>query len=66
MTGDATELVVDLLKVTFLDSTTLGVLVWLRNNATRAEKTLSLTGVPPRVREIMHLTGLTGLFTERP
>lgn len=66
LAGDAADLVIDLSEVTFLDSTTLGVLVRLRKNATKADKTLTLTGVPPRVRQIMRLTDLTGAFAVRP
>lgn len=62
LAGDADELVLDLSSVTFLDSTILGVLVRLRQQAARFNKPMTLVGVPARVGSILHMSGLAGVF----
>jgi anti-sigma B factor antagonist len=56
------QLVVDLAAVTFIDSTTLGALVHLRNVAADNEKTLKLVNVPDRVGRVLHIAGLDKVF----
>jgi anti-sigma B factor antagonist len=59
---DATTLVIDLAKVTFMDSTGLGALVTIRNASDKLSKDLSLRGVPERVRKLLTVTGLDKAF----
>jgi anti-anti-sigma factor len=59
---DIHTLCVDLAKVTFIDSTAIGVLVLLRNTATDIGKHLVLSNVPTRVRKVMAITGLDAVF----
>jgi anti-sigma B factor antagonist len=63
---DATRLVIDLAKVTFMDSTGLGALVSIRNAATGLSKGLSLRDVPERIVKLLTLTGLDKVFTIEP
>lgn len=63
---DATSLVIDLGKVTFMDSTGLGALISIRNAATGVSKGLSLRSVPERVLKLLTLTGLDKVFTIEP
>ena len=53
---------IDLSDVTFIDSTGLGALVSLRTVAREHGKTLHLVNVPPEVRRMLELTGLTDTF----
>jgi anti-anti-sigma factor len=55
-------LIVDLGGVTFVDSTTLGALIELRNNADAADKHLQLTRLPRRIRRVMDIAGLVAVF----
>ncbi|HSV67957.1 MAG TPA: STAS domain-containing protein [Mycobacteriales bacterium] len=54
----ATELIIDLYKVTFLDSTGLAVLVALNNQTTDTGAHLTVRGSSPRVLKVMRITGL--------
>jgi anti-sigma B factor antagonist len=58
------SLALDLGEVTFIDSTTLGALIQLRNIAVDANKKLALSRVPSRVQRVMHIAGLTGIFDD--
>jgi anti-sigma B factor antagonist len=51
-------LIIDLDAVTFIDSTGLGALVRIHNEAARLGKDLTLTRLPDRVSTLLHLTGL--------
>ena len=55
-------LVLDLSRVTFLDSSGLGAMVELRNHAQRADKRLALRGATPPVYKVLELTGLIEAF----
>ena len=55
---EAPQLVVDMTKVTFLDSTALAVLVKARNFADSFELTVSRT-----VHRLLEITGLLGMLT---
>jgi anti-anti-sigma factor len=55
-------LVIDLAAVTFVDSTTLGALIRLRNIAVAASKQLQLTRLPERVQRVIEIAGLAGVF----
>lgn len=56
------RLLVDLEAVTFLDSTVLGAFVVMRNAAVAQGKEIMLANVPERVRLLLGLTGLDGVF----
>jgi anti-anti-sigma factor len=56
------RLLVDLEAVTFLDSTVLGAFVVMRNAAVAQGKEITLANVPERVRLLLGLTGLDGVF----
>jgi anti-sigma B factor antagonist len=59
-------LIVDLLKVTFIDSTALGVLITAHRQAEDAGTGLRLVIAEPRIIKIFEITGLTELFSIRP
>jgi anti-anti-sigma factor len=52
--------------VTFVDSTGLGALVRLREEALAAGKEVRLVNVPRQAARVLELTGLTDLFGELP
>ena len=54
--------VVDLLGVTFLDSTALGVLVGALKRCREAGGDLPLVITEPRLLKVFEITGLTGVF----
>ncbi len=54
--------VVDLLGVTFLDSTALGVLVGALKRCREAGGDLPLVIAEPRILKVFEITGLTGVF----
>jgi anti-sigma B factor antagonist len=56
----------DLSEVTFIDSTGIGALVRLQNEANRLGKQFQLSGVPERVRALLAITGLDGFFGTGP
>lgn len=60
--GDAT-VVLDLLGVTFLDSTALGVLVGALKRCREAGGDLQVVVADPRIMKIFEITGLTSVFT---
>ncbi|MEV0386493.1 STAS domain-containing protein [Nonomuraea sp. NPDC050643] len=55
-------LVLDLSQVTFCGAGGLSVLVDVQSRARRQGISLALTGVPPRVIRLLHITGLTQRF----
>lgn len=60
--GDALE--IDFGSVRFIDSTGVGSLVRVHQEATAAGKQVRLLAVPRQVSRILDLTGLDKLFTE--
>jgi anti-anti-sigma factor len=56
------RLLVDVGAVTFLDSTGLGALVAIRNAAEAQGKEIMLANIPERVRLLLGITGLDGVF----
>jgi anti-sigma B factor antagonist len=60
--GDAT-VVLDLLGVTFLDSTALGVLVGALKRCRELGGDLHVVLADPRIMKIFEITGLTNVFT---
>jgi anti-sigma B factor antagonist len=58
-------LVLDLGQVTFIDATSLGSQVRLRNVAGHVRKQLLLTQVPLRVQRLLGLTGLDAYFEQQ-
>ncbi|MCW2780687.1 MAG: anti-sigma-factor antagonist [Marmoricola sp.] len=65
LNADVSGLVIDLGGVTFIDSSGLGALVRLRNEAAQTEKNIALAHVPPAVARLFEVTGLTGIFPTR-
>jgi anti-sigma B factor antagonist len=61
-----TMVIVDLKRVTFLDSTALGVLVGARRNRIEAGGDLRLVVSEPRILKIFEITGLTDVFSISP
>lgn len=57
------QLIVDLLDVTFIDSTGLGALVAVRNESEAAGKKLVLHRPDDNVARLLNLTGLDTVFT---
>jgi anti-sigma B factor antagonist len=60
--GEST-IVLDLLGVTFLDSTALGVLVGALKRCRELGGDLHLVVADPRIMKIFEITGLTNVFT---
>ena len=60
--GDST-IALDLLSVTFLDSTALGVLVGALKRCKELGGDLQLVVADPRILKIFEITGLTNVFT---
>ncbi len=58
--------IVDLLAVTFIDSTALGVLIGTRERAEQRGTGLRLVVKEPRIIKIFEITGLTELFSIAP
>ena len=61
-TSGKSTVVVDLLGVTFLDSTALGVLVGALKRCREAGGDLPLVIDEPRILKVFEITGLTGVF----
>ena len=59
---DSSTVVVDLLGVTFLDSTALGVLVGAHKRCREAGGELRLVVTEPRIMKVFEITGLTEVF----
>ncbi len=60
------HLVVDLSRVTFMDSTGLGTLVAALNQATARGGTLSVAGASARIAHLLHITQLDTVVTLLP
>jgi anti-sigma B factor antagonist len=58
--------VVDLLDVTFIDSTALGVLIGAQERCRERGATLRIVLKEARIVKIFEITGLTGLFSIFP
>lgn len=61
-TSGKSTVIVDLLGVTFLDSTALGVLVGALKRCREAGGDLPLVITEPRILKVFEITGLTGVF----
>lgn len=59
---DGGELVIDLARVTFLDSTAIGALVHLADLARQFGVALVLQAVPARVEKLLEITGIRETF----
>jgi anti-sigma B factor antagonist len=57
-----TGLVIDLAGVTFIDSSGLSVLVYLKGRCDERKIGLALTGLPPRARALIDSLGLSAYF----
>jgi len=60
--GGATELVVDLTKVEYLDSTALGVLIGGLKRLRERDGNMVLVCPSPRIRRVFEITGLDKIF----
>jgi anti-sigma B factor antagonist len=60
------RLVVDLTEVTFIDSTTLGVLVGIERRLDEDDARLAIVCTRPNVRKIFEFSGLDGKFAIFP
>lgn len=60
--GGSSRLVVDLSLVTFIDSTTLGVLVGITRRLDEDDARLAIVCTRPNVRKIFEFSGLDGKF----
>jgi len=58
--------VVDLVGVTFIDSTALGVLIEAKKLCDSAGETMRIAVSEPQIIKIFEITGLTELFDIRP
>jgi anti-sigma B factor antagonist len=58
----ARQVVIDLARVTFIDSTALGVIVGALKRVCSVNGRLALVCVEERVRKVFEITGLTCLF----
>jgi anti-sigma B factor antagonist len=56
------SLVLDLTGVTFMDSSTVGALVALRNRARQSQKALRIQGQSASAHRLLMLTGLDQIF----
>ncbi len=64
--GDAKlPLILDLTKVGYMPSLTLGALVELRNQFAREKRPLTLVGMQPSIVKLMQTSGMLGLFEIR-
>ncbi|MDT4939376.1 MAG: anti-sigma factor antagonist [Pseudonocardiales bacterium] len=61
-TTAASEVIIDMADVTFLDSTGIGALIALRNAAGARGLPLRVEHAGDRVRRILAVTGLDGVF----
>lgn len=66
LAGADPVLQLDVGEVTFIDSTGLGALVRLREDAHENGKDIRLAHVPRQMSRILDLTGLAGLFDGPP
>ncbi|MFJ6837116.1 STAS domain-containing protein [Streptomyces sp. NPDC091209] len=60
------QLVIDLDRLTFCDSTGITVLIAARNHALAADASVVLTAVPERVSRTFRLVGLQDVFSMQP
>jgi len=61
--GGNSRLVVDLAKVTYMDSSGLGMLVGLLKRLKESGGAMALAGLVPRVKRVFEITGLQQIFT---
>ncbi|OON81582.1 STAS domain-containing protein [Streptomyces tsukubensis] len=60
------QLVIDLARLSFCDSSGIGVLITARNHALAAQAVVVLAAVPARVSRIFRIVGLEQVFTTQP
>ena len=56
--ASAETLVLDLAGVTFIDSSGIGALFHINTEADKSGKSMTLRAVPPRVRDVLKISGL--------
>jgi anti-sigma B factor antagonist len=64
--GGSDPVIVDLLGVTFIDSTALGVLIGALKKCRESDTELRLVVAEPRVLKVFEITGLTSVFSVFP
>ncbi|WP_328315763.1 STAS domain-containing protein [Streptomyces sp. NBC_00388] len=64
--GPGQQLVVDLARLTFCDSSGITVLIAARNHTLAADAALVLAAVPDRVSRMFRVIGLETVFPTRP
>ncbi|MFF3323563.1 STAS domain-containing protein [Streptomyces sp. NPDC002889] len=60
------QLIIDLGRLTFCDSSGITVLIAARNHALEAQADIALAAVPDRVNRIIGITGLDQVFPTHP
>jgi anti-sigma B factor antagonist len=65
ISGDSPLLVVDLLGVTFIDSTALAVLIEALKQSDAKGATMRIVATEPRILKVFAITGLTEIFAIR-
>jgi anti-sigma B factor antagonist len=63
---DLTDIVIDMARVTFLDSRGMAVLIHLHGKASARGGKLTLLAVPPRVAKALGVAGLDQVFQVEP
>lgn len=56
------DILINARKLNFIDSTGLGSLISIYNNIKEQEKTISIEGIKPNVKQIFEITELDKLF----
>ena len=63
--AEVATIVVDMTKLTFLDSTGVGALIQIREKAVEGGREMYLRNVPARVSRVLTITGLDATFDKR-
>lgn len=58
--GGASQVVLDLDRLSFIDSTGLGAIVWAADALRQQQRQLHLEHLPPPILRVFEITGLTG------
>ena len=60
------ELVLDMGRVAFVDSSGLGLLIATHERATNADVSMAITGAGPEIQRVFTIAGLDGVLPVRP
>ncbi len=61
-TPDNTLFIIDMNRATYLDSSALGMMLLLREHASKASEKISIVGCNPEVKQILEMSNFSGLF----